>query len=677
MGMSNEQVIRSEEKLQRLKEHLTGQWAEDIWVLGPKNTPKKQRRIRFSFTSSSLSVEMKYALWKKFASGQWHQERNARALGTRILAVIRWLNTFTPPIQSLMERGLDHWEISLRSYLVQTGHYKRWEEKALLATQQYVAYQREDRSVSLFRQLYALIAESYDDRPETEKDIWDMQKLGLAVNPTSTGSLLTFTRISQPWLRRFSKQFMQYAVAVRSPGSCIALLLSLVRFSRFLAQHYPMSSLASIDRPLIVHYLSVLREGKNLNISSRNDALVHLRSFLETCAYQLQIEGFPKERLIFNDDLAKEPKTAPRDIPEEVLEQLREHLDSLPTITLRMVSILLEVGMRLSELLTLPLDCLIHDDRNEWYVRFYLWKSQKEQVLPLVNEEVIGTIQAQQQEIRSRWGNQCPYLFPSPQSHIRPYKQETFRRLLNVWAVKAKIQDGNGQLYRFTAHQFRHTVAMRLINDDVPLEVISRLLGHQSLEMTQRYARVKNKKLRADLIRVQLKRKTVNYQGNTVKGDPRANDPEAQMTRKGMRGQTLPVGGCGRLIVLGECAHANKCLTCPMWLTSTEDLPQLKSFYERALRLKQRAIEKDNQFVVEQQEHIIASLSIRMSSLERTEIDGTLAVDEVLGQLQTDLAEAENALEEVRENGLIPAAKYLERTIADLKARIAALEEAV
>ncbi|MGZ3646363.1 MAG: tyrosine-type recombinase/integrase [Ktedonobacteraceae bacterium] len=673
--MSTEQVSKSEEKVQRLKEHLTDQWAEDLWILGPKNNPKKQRRIRISFASSTLSVEMKYALWRKFASGQWHQERNTRALGTRVLAVIRWLNTFTPPIQSLMEKSLDHWELSLRSYLVQTGHYKRREEKALLATQQYVVYQREDRSVSLFRQLYALVAESYDDRPETEKDIWDMHKLGLAINPTTTGVLLNFTRISQPWLRRFAKQCMHYAVAVRSPGSCIALLLSLVRFSRFLSQHYPMSSLASMDRPLIVHYLSVLREAKNLSISSRNDALVHLRSFFETCAYQLQIEDFPKERLIFNEDLAKEPKTAPRDIPEEVLAQLREHLGSLPTVILRMVTILLEVGMRLSELLTLPLDRLIHDDRNEWYVRFYLWKLQKEQVLPPVNEEVIGTIQAQQQDMRSQWGNACPYLFPSPQSHVRPYKQETFRRLLNVWAVKEKIQDGNGQLYRFTAHQFRHTVAMRLINDDIPLEVISRLLGHQSLEMTQRYARVKNKKLRADLMRVQLKRKTVNSQGNVIKGDPRANDPEVQMTRKGMRGQTLPIGGCGRLVVLGECAHANKCLTCPMWLTSTEDLPELKSFYERAVRLKQRAIEKDNQFVVEHQDRILAGLSIRISSLERSEMDGTLVVDEVLGQLQTDLAEAENALEEVRENGLIPTAKYLERTITDLKARIAALEE--
>jgi hypothetical protein len=149
---------------------------------------------------------------------------------------------------------------------------------------------------------------------------------------------------------------------------------------------------------------------------------------------------------------------------------------------------------------------------------------------------------------------------------------------------------------------------MRLINDDVPLEVISRLLGHATVRLTERYARKRAAKLRKELERVARKRKTVDYQGRAVKGDPQANDPEAQMVRKGIRGQTLPVGGCGRLVVLGVCNYANKCLTCPMWLTSTDDLPALKSFYERAIRLRQRGVEAGNQIVVQQQEHIIATL---------------------------------------------------------------------
>src|SRR5439155_22302354 len=125
-------------------------------------------------------------------------------------------------------------------------------------------------------------------------------------------------------------------------------------------------------------------------------------------------------------------------------------------------------------------------------------------------------------------------LFPSPHSHLLPYQQESFSKHLNAWALKHEIRDRTGKLYHFTAHQFRHTVGMRLINEDVPLEVISRLLGHRSLQMTQVYARKRDQKLRADLQRVARKRKTVDYQGHAVKGDPRANDPEVQLTRQGV-----------------------------------------------------------------------------------------------------------------------------------------------
>jgi hypothetical protein len=340
-----------------------------------------------------------------------------------------------------------------------------------------------------------------------------------------------------------------------------------------------------------------------------------------------------------------------------------------------MVVILLEVGLRISEVCTLHLSCLISDDRNEWYLRFYQWKAKQEHIVPLVDETVIATIQAQQQDIREQWGETCPYLFPSPLSPQLPFKAHTFTRTLNEWAYKKQIRDQSGNLYHFQSHQFRHTVGMQLINQDVHLDVISRLFGHGSLLMTQRYAQKRAAKLRAELERAARKRKTVNAAGQVVTGDPRANDPDAQLLRKGIRGQTLPVGGCGRLIVLGGCPHANTCITCTYWLTSTDDLPALKSFHRRAVRLKQRATEMGNQVVIEQQDRIIPSLSLRIKSLEDPQTESGLSVDELLVGLRSDLAEAESGLEEAREVGLPLAAKHLERTITDLKMRIAALEE--
>jgi len=674
--MKAESGYWSEDKLKSLQKQLTGVFAEDSWPMKTIRTQKgeEQCHLHFDFTSPSLKIEFKYAVWFLFESRTWKRERDQRQLRFHLNCLCRWLNHVAPTVSSILERSLEYWEWSLRSYLVETNQFRQTRRKNLRANQEYVEYSFEDRRLGTFRQLYGVIADAYDDREETEKECWDMRRLGLSVNLTQTNYLLNFTAISQPWLRHLAKEFMKYNMAIHSPGDCFQKLVGIRHFSRFLTHYAPHCRAQDIDRALVVTYISALVD-QNTKAGRRNKLLVQLRVFLETCAYHLQIQEIKKERFIFDDDLVKEPAYTSREIPEEVLAQLREHLQTLPITLLRMVVVLLEIGMRINELCLLPLDCLICDDRHEWYLRFYQSKSHKEQVIPLVDEQVIGTIQAQQEEIQSKWGDTGVYLFPSPLSHQRPYKQETFRRNLNEWAVKKNIRDRTGRLHRFQAHQFRHTVGMRLLNDDVPLEVISRLLGHVSVRMTERYAHKRAAQVRAELERAYHGRKTVDHQGNTVKGDARANDPDVQMTRKGVRGQTLPIGGCGRLVVLGACSHANKCLTCPMWLTSTDDLLKLKSFHERAVRLKQRAEEKGNHFVVGQQEHIIASLAIRIKSLEETSMDGTLAVDEVLGQLQADLAEAESALEEVQENGLIPAAKYLERTITDLKTRIAAWEE--
>jgi integrase/recombinase XerD len=669
--------LKLEEQYACLQAYLPRDWTQDRWCLSgitEKGEPM-QRQFTFGLVSPGLTLECKYALWYHWTQRNVQQQSasSQRALLRGFRHITTWLNQVAPAFRSLLDRPLEFWMCSLRTWLVQTGHYHTTMRRELTASQTYQEYFAEDRCVNVLRVTYRLLTAAYDQRPEREKDVWDLRKLGVRLNLSQSAYKLNFTLIVQPWLRALAKAYLEYHLAIHSAAACSRKLFALRQFSLFLAQMTPHAQAADLDRALILRYLSFL-QGQKLSATGRSKYLSELRTFLETCAHRLHVPGLTREALIFDEDLPQREELGTREIPAEVLVQLRANLNSLPTTPLRMVTVLLEVGLRISELCQLSLDCLICDDKHEWYLRCYQSKTHREHVIPLVDEEVIGAIQAQQQEIRAQWGKECPYLFPAPSSHRSPYRQHTFATQLNKWAVECQILDRNQQLYRFTSHQFRHTLGMRLLNEDVPLEVVGRLLGHRSLAMTRVYARIRDQKVRADLARVARLRKTVDYQGNAIKGDPRANDLEVQMTRQGMRGQTLPVGGCGRLVVLGECAHANKCLTCPMWLTSTDDLPALKSFYDRAIRLKQRATTCGHRIVIDQQERIIATLTVRIKSLEETPMDGSLCVDDVLAQLRTDLAEAECGLEEAQGASLVLAARHLERAITDMKMRIAALE---
>lgn len=307
-------------------------------------------------------------------------------------------------------------------------------------------------------------------------------------------------------------------------------------------------------------------------------------------------------------------------------------------------------------------------------MRSYQLKSKKEHIIPLINKKVVSAIQAQQKLIREQWGSACPYLFPKIGSPILPFKAKVFTAKLNKWAVEKDIRDSTGKLYHFQSHQFRHTVGMRLINDDIPLVVISRLLGHSWLTSTQIYAYKKADVLREELERVARKRKIVNNLGEVVTASTTSTDPVIQITRKGIRGQTLPIGGCGRPVISGDCEHANKCLNCPFWLTSTEDLPGLKAFYGRAIHLRKKALELGNQIVVKNQERIIPNLALRIEKLEDSSMDGSFTLSELLTELRTDCLEVEGELVEAHEQGRMVIIRELEKIVEDLRAKITALE---
>jgi integrase len=76
--------------------------------------------------------------------------------------------------------------------------------------------------------------------------------------------------------------------------------------------------------------------------------------------------------------------------------------------------------------------------------------------------------------------------------------RSTLNRRLQQWLADCDIRDASGQPVKITAHQFRHTVGTRMINNEVSLDVVQRTLDHGSPEMTARYATIKDQTLRAN-----------------------------------------------------------------------------------------------------------------------------------------------------------------------------------
>ncbi len=218
--MSVSSLSWSEERQQSLHEHLQGFFASDAWRVGPPHRPERQSTLDFSpLQSNALKLELKYAVWCKFQRKEWNIEGSAHHKNRECLRhIITWLNRVAKETQSVLEKSLEQWELSLR-----------------VNAQQILVYHqdRENEIVRWFRQMYKIVADAYDDRPEVEKDIWDLHKMGLEMNLADTTHRLNFTLISQPWLRDLVKAYMRYNLAVHSPGDGKSKMIAPPRFLPF------------------------------------------------------------------------------------------------------------------------------------------------------------------------------------------------------------------------------------------------------------------------------------------------------------------------------------------------------------------------------------------------------------------------------------------------------------
>lgn len=72
-------------------------------------------------------------------------------------------------------------------------------------------------------------------------------------------------------------------------------------------------------------------------------------------------------------------------------------------------------------------------------------------------------------------------------------------------AYLKEIADLCGIRKRLTYHLARHTFATMMLSKGVPVESVSKMLGHANIKTTQIYARITNKKIEHDMMNLSEK----------------------------------------------------------------------------------------------------------------------------------------------------------------------------
>ena len=143
--------------------------------------------------------------------------------------------------------------------------------------------------------------------------------------------------------------------------------------------------------------------------------------------------------------------------------------------------------MRISELCSLkPSDIDLENNTVLIY-----GKGSKERILQLGNPEVIAALILYQETFQADISC-CGYFFVN--KFKRKLSDQSVRYMINRYAGLAGIEQ------HITPHMFRHSFATLLLEQDVDIRYIQKMLGHSSISTTEIYTHVSNNKQKDILV---------------------------------------------------------------------------------------------------------------------------------------------------------------------------------
>jgi site-specific recombinase XerD len=220
-------------------------------------------------------------------------------------------------------------------------------------------------------------------------------------------------------------------------------------------------------------------KGRPLKAGSVNKQVENLRGFLK----HLASHGYVPPGLTEAIELVKEPKLLPGSVLTH--QQMRRLLEAVPTGDAEgyrfrtMLELLYSSGIRAAELLGLDVGDV--DFRQD--TALVTGKGQKQRVVPFGKtarrylEGYIGAVRPHLLRDRTEKA-----LFLDEQGRRFPYHR--LRRLVHAYAAKAGL-DGP-----ITPHTFRRSCTTEMLRAGAGMYHVKELLGHESLDTLQHYARL-------------------------------------------------------------------------------------------------------------------------------------------------------------------------------------------
>ena len=254
-----------------------------------------------------------------------------------------------------------------------------------------------------------------------------------------------------------------------------------------LCQYFTFSG-DKIEKGSLMRFIEYLHKSYKPKTVKRKIAT--LKAFVNYLYFEEIIEHNPflKIKTAFKQPLIL-PKTIPLNEIKKILgrmyAQLRhadnEYRRKTVMRDIAILELLFATGARVSEVCSLRAECI---SVNEGYVRIY-GKGSRERVIQIENKDVIKAL-SDYEKAFSGYIASTGYFFINRLNN--KISEQSVRFIVKKYAKMANYNKN------VTPHMFRHSFATLLLEEDVDIRYIQKLLGHSSITTTQIYTHVSTAK---------------------------------------------------------------------------------------------------------------------------------------------------------------------------------------
>lgn len=387
----------------------------------------------------------------------------------------------------------EKWERQMKGWLLSHGYPLTKKEKGVGGKE----YQHKAKTL-LYLQRVIHFLESETKQEEVEKDIWNLEKLQIPLKEDVTrfSRGINFTRIIQPDIRQELKKAIYFHLKTESVGCVKKEMTAMRRFSKYLSKKYPkIKSCRELHREIFEEYLIYLKT-EDLQAKQFRAELTRFRAVLETIGNLCQYPHL--KSIILNRDIPPTQRAEFKVYSDEELKRLNAFLVKADEQTARLMVIHQMLGTRISDTLTLQVNCLSEKD-GETIIRIKQMKTNAYE--KPVSRELAELIRKAIQYTQEKFG-ETNYIFVNENNPEKPIQYATLRARIIQLIYKEDIRDDHGNLFGFGTHMYRHYYGVKLTEMHLDDWTIARLLGHSSVKNVKYYRRMSNQVLADETRRV-------------------------------------------------------------------------------------------------------------------------------------------------------------------------------